>query len=310
MRSFLLISFNRWLIVVWLVAASITVTAQATPLPEAEYWIRLQQTDSLLQQSLANGLSESAAAQINAMWARVESLTLLDGETLAIDVDWLMVDVSLSADDLRTLQTRIQALLAYHDVQTAAAQNAESSLAALERILQDERFRYEQEPVPPESQPTNSRPSPSGGFSPAAQLVLIMIGIGLVIALLVNFARGLRIQRAALLPDTTPEDDPVTSAAALERAAESQSTQDYRAAIRYLYLSSLLLLDERGVIDYDPSLTNREHLEQVRPRREIFELLSAIVSLFDRVWYGFAPVDEALYQGFRQRVERLEKLAI
>ncbi|MBC7870493.1 MAG: DUF4129 domain-containing protein [Chitinophagaceae bacterium] len=308
MRSFPVRIFKRWLavMVIGILAASITVTAQSAPLPEAEYWVRLQQTNTVLQQSLASGLSDSAITQINALWAGVESFVLPDGQLFSLDVAWLRVDRALTPDDLRTLQIRIQALLDYHAVQTGTTESAESSLAALERVLQDERFRYEQ--APSESQPTNSRPFPSGGFSAAAQLILIVIGIGLVIALMVNFARGLRIQRTVLLNDAAPEDDPITSAAALDRAAESQTAQDYRAAIRYLYLSSLLLLDERGVIDYDPSLTNREHLEQVRPRREIFELLSAIVSLFDRVWYGFAPVDEALYQGFRQRVERLQQV--
>jgi hypothetical protein len=105
-----------------------------------------------------------------------------------------------------------------------------------------------------------------------------------------------------------PGDDPSTSTGARERARLSEGAQDYRSAIRYLYLSSLLTLDERGLIHYDRALTNREHLRQIGDNPQLVKALSPVVHTFDRVWYGFAPVDESLYQDFRQNVERLEQL--
>ncbi len=116
-------------------------------------------------------------------------------------------------------------------------------------------------------------------------------------------------QRDALVRGRQETAAPVHRAAPRSvLAVRSEASQDYRAAIRYLYLSSLLTLDERGLIRYDRTLTNREHLRQVADNQPLFDLLRPIVNVFDRVWYGFAPVDAALYQDFRQNVERLTQL--
>jgi len=67
------------------------------------------------------------------------------------------------------------------------------------------------------------------------------------------------------------------------------------------------MLDERGLIRYNPTLTNREHLQQIANKPQLVERLRPVVNTFERVWYGFAPVDEALYQEFRRNVESLER---
>jgi hypothetical protein len=125
-----------------------------------------------------------------------------------------------------------------------------------------------------------------------------------VIAVFLYFARGLQIQPAALDDGASP-DEPATSSGAVDRAAEFAAAHDYRSAIRYLYLSSLLLLDERGLIHYDSSLTNREHLRQVHNRPQLHDLLRGIVNVFEDVWYGYASVDEAFYQQYLQHIHQL-----
>ena len=84
--------------------------------------------------------------------------------------------------------------------------------------------------------------------------------------------------------------------------------RDYRSAIRYLYLASLLMLDEHGLIHYDRTLTNREHLRQVAGDPELADALRPVVETFDDVWYGFASVNETIYQEFRANVERLRNM--
>jgi hypothetical protein len=74
-----------------------------------------------------------------------------------------------------------------------------------------------------------------------------------------------------------------------------------------LYLASLLVLDEQQIIRYDAALTNREHLEQLHERPHVRELMAQVVTIFDRVWYGFAPADETLYRSFRQYLEQLRR---
>ena len=86
------------------------------------------------------------------------------------------------------------------------------------------------------------------------------------------------------------------------------STQgDYRTAVRYLYLSSLLVLDEQGLLRYDRSRTNREYLRSVSSRPELAIPLRKVIDVFDRVWYGFEAVDENTYKSYVQQVEELRE---
>jgi len=288
----------------------------AAGLDERAFWSLLQQTDSLLQQALgqSGGQRESTLAKIRQSWANVDTVRLADGTTISVDMQWI-IPVNSETGVLQHVRDRVRAMLEYHARQPST--DPKSALAALNRVLSDPRFQYPDytpTPIPPTPTlpPPGERPAPPPdlrGLSNLSQFVLFALGVTAVIAMIVYFARSLRVQRLALrLPANGANDDPTTSTAALESAANSEETQDYRNAIRYLYLSSLLLLDERGLIHYDRALTNREHLRQIQHKPQLAEALRPVVDTFDRVWYGFAPVDDSLYETFRANVERLHQL--
>ncbi|MEP7284171.1 MAG: DUF4129 domain-containing protein [Chloroflexota bacterium] len=291
----------------------------AEPLDERDFWQRLQQTSSALQQALAQPSQRNALlANVRGLWQSVDSVRLGDGTVIAVDLHWLVTGLSdEESESTQQLANHVQALLAYHQRQGGRIIDANDSLETLKRVLQDPRFSYpEVTPTAiPTPEPATQQQDQNADESPLAklltaqigQLLLVISGIIAVFALLVYFGRNLRVQRA-VLPPAEEIDDPTTSEEANDLASGSEASQDYRRAIRFLYLSSLLLLDERGLIHYDRSLTNREHLRQIIDKRELSEALRPVVNTFDRVWYGFAPVDEALYQEFRQNVERLRQV--
>ncbi|MEL6272780.1 MAG: DUF4129 domain-containing protein, partial [Chloroflexota bacterium] len=103
--------------------------------------------------------------------------------------------------------------------------------------------------------------------------------------------------------------DPQTSDDARNRAKSSEKSQDYRTAVRYLYLAALLRLDEAGLIRYDPTLTNQEHLSQIDDHPNLKDILTPIINFFDRTWYGFATISDEDYQDFRNLVDRLNSMA-
>jgi hypothetical protein len=77
--------------------------------------------------------------------------------------------------------------------------------------------------------------------------------------------------------------------------------------VRYLYLSSLLILDEHGVLRYDRSRTNREYLRSVSSKPELAKPLSDVIDVFDRVWYGYDSVDDETYQSYVKHVDELRE---
>ena len=99
----------------------------------------------------------------------------------------------------------------------------------------------------------------------------------------------------------------LSSASAMQRAQVLSTQGDYRTAIRYLYLSSLLMLDEQGLLRYDRSRTNREYLRSVVSKPALAGPLRSVIDLFDRVWYGFEEVDEQTYRSYIAHVEKLRE---
>jgi hypothetical protein len=86
----------------------------------------------------------------------------------------------------------------------------------------------------------------------------------------------------------TPEDD-----------LEGQLThfvqiKNYREAVRYLYLKTLRLLNDRGMIRYHPESTNQEYWQQLsatpqgRPFRDL-------ITIYENVWYGEFSMGDALF---------------
>lgn len=60
-----------------------------------------------------------------------------------------------------------------------------------------------------------------------------------------------------------------------------------RQAARAFFLSAALHLDELGLLSFDPSLTNREHLGRLA-RPDLQPLLEPLVASYDPLWYGHA----------------------
>jgi hypothetical protein len=116
-----------------------------------------------------------------------------------------------------------------------------------------------------------------------------------------------------ILPETelgseNPADAEIlTASQATLRARSLSGSGDYRQAVRYLYLSALLLLDERGLLRYNRTQTNREYLRQLSAQPELAGQLRPVIETFDRVWYGFQPVDEDSYAQYIAQVAALEE---
>jgi uncharacterized protein DUF4129 len=277
---------------------------QSSTLDEGEFWALLERTNSLLQQATTSPAQQAAAAQIHTWWTPVTAVRV-KGAPVSVDMTWLS---QVTPETLTLAQSRVQVLLDYHRRALSGSGGASSggaSASALNDVLKDPRFHYP-DVTPP---PPDLHPPSIGQIDPRlSQFMLILVGSLLAAVVIGYVARNLRVQRAAVETGETPGDDPTTSADATQRASDFEAAQDYRSAIRYQYLSSLLLLDERGLIHYDRTLTNREHLSQVSGKPQLVSLLQPVVNAFDDVWYGFMPVDEAFYRQYCQNVERLRQI--
>ncbi|MFI5236856.1 MAG: hypothetical protein ACHQLA_02840 [Ignavibacteriales bacterium] len=69
--------------------------------------------------------------------------------------------------------------------------------------------------------------------------------------------------------------------------------KDYKLAVRYLFLKSLKLLSEKGIVELRNNKTNHQYLSEIKNNR-ISGAFQIATSRFEWVWYGDFPIDEKI----------------
>jgi len=142
-----------------------------------------------------------------------------------------------------------------------------------------------------------------------ARFDFLGLGVLLLVVISIFFLRHMRNNMARESTLTQAEDDamPGSSEAALGRAHTLALGGNYRDAVRQLYLGTLLILDERGKLRYDRTLTNRETLRAVSAHGSpaLADALRPIVDLYDRTWYGYATVAPEEFTRYQHQVEEV-----
>lgn len=141
-------------------------------------------------------------------------------------------------------------------------------------------------------------------------ILLAVLGITLLLTLLIYITSRFKrqITSSPERPQVTGDRDLQDSAQAMVRAQSVAEEGDYRLALRYLYLSTLLLLHERGVVNYDRTRTNLEYLQSVAHQPRLAATLREIIETFDRSWYGLQTPDAQTYAQFESHVRNLRDL--
>lgn len=288
--------------------------AQATPPDLGSYEAWLREAFAAAQRGDRLGLEQVAPRLLETRAVRLD-----DGATVPVDNSWLGEALAASDPDLPLIAERLGALL------DALSRPIDAAPADAQQRLRDILSR------PPFAREQNSNfleslinwflrlldrllaPLDGVGAGPRNIMGWVLAGAGgaLVLGVLLYWLLGLRrsLLREAHAAAADPEAD-LTANSALNQATTLAQSGDYRTAVRYLYLSSLLWLDEHGLLRYDRALTNREYLERLRDNAALRAQLVPIIETFDRVWYGYATLDAESFARYRQQVEGLRNVRI
>lgn len=141
--------------------------------------------------------------------------------------------------------------------------------------------------------------------------LLLLAAVVVLTAVVGYFASGWlgTFVAQAEVDEMGPEGVPLTANQALSRSREMAQAGDYRTAVRLLYLSTLLRLEERNLLRYDRTLTNREYLRQVADHPSLAGELRPVVDTFDEVWYGQVEPDAERYEAYAHQVDRLREVS-
>lgn len=134
--------------------------------------------------------------------------------------------------------------------------------------------------------------------------IIILAGVALVLRRLAGGALAGDAALADPIQAGSPRAaDELTRARTLARAGEA------RRAIHHHYRAILLRLDERDHLPYHGSLTNRELLPRLTAAPALAEPFAALVSFFDRLWYGQTDCSAADYAAFAELADRVWEAA-
>ncbi len=303
------------------VTAAAHVSAAEPPWPIDAYWRLVEETHA---QVIQPHTTPTDTTQLAERWAAVDAVHLPDGTVVPVDHSHLIALLRADPFSRTQLDAYLTTLLDARDT-TGPDLTQHQYAEKLAAILSTPEFQW-----------VEKRPSLLeqwwrqvqerfwawlsrlfGGKDSSARVdvqlpIWIMTIAGSLVLFLVLFyvLRGLDasfIAEKALDPDDVEDDAALTATTAMKRAQTLSASGDYRTAIRYLYLSALLALDERGVLRYDRTLTNREYIRTLEKRPLLARTFGSIVGVFDRVWYGKQPVDADTYADYVAHIEDLER---
>jgi len=292
----------------------------SAPISESSYWELVARS-----RADANKLKDAPAEDVNARfaqlaeeWKSVTEVRMDNGQVVAVNNLYLLKRLQTFRPDTREIVEILDALLAAHAEHPRAVFSA-ADLDPLRGILARPEYQWKDpqpNPIGEWFQDAWDRffrwldsifgdlgiPVPNFPIFPLiASVLLAAILFFAFRTLLVDFALEARIKL-----DDEAESEPLTSDAAFDKAQTLSRGGDYRSAVRYLYLSSLLLLDERDIMRYDRSKTNREVLRSVANSPELSQPLGEVIEVFDDTWYGYHDLDEETFQHYSKRVEELK----
>ena len=285
--------------------------AQPPPLSTAEYRAVVDRAlaDSSATPDGTDPQPTPGPAPAAAAVSAVQAVRLTDGRLVAIANPPLRA--AQAAGDADRARADLAALLAALDEAAAARTPPPEAAARLAAVLDRPEFRA-QEPGPLDRllRPVREawerlrrellarllQATRGGGENLALVVVgvLVILAVGAVLA----GAFGGSVVAAARAATAPPPERP-TAAATRARAQGAAAAGDYREAVHQLYLATLLHLDERGLLRFRPSLTNREHLTAGHVDPGLAPVLAPVIEGYDRLWYGGIPCTADDWARFR-----------
>lgn len=323
----------RSILTVWLITllslTNLSAVGQPMHLMPELTTITLQQYWDLVEETRQTviGLESQPEAEIRqeldalaVRWDEIGAVELEDKSIITFHSDHLSAALRRSPADLKRLQHLLDVLQQAHQKFPGQLFTAED-VEPLQEILARPEFQWDRGQAAQRPEWLSRIFDAIADFTDRVVFALIdllyrgRILFAIAAALLVayalfylsrNLSRSL-VRDAELGGGENESEGLLTSKGALQRAQNLSMHGDYRNAIRYLYLSSLLVLDEQGLLRYDRSRTNREYLRSVASRPELAAPLHDVIDVFDRVWYGFEDVDEETYKSYVEHVDELRE---
>ena len=80
---------------------------------------------------------------------------------------------------------------------------------------------------------------------------------------------------------------------------DAEKSNNFRKAIRYLYIYYLKHLTDAELIEWQPNKTNRDYQKEMQ-KTKLFSLHNHLTSIYEHIWYGEFTVDKIQYKKYNK----------
>lgn len=161
-------------------------------------------------------------------------------------------------------------------------------------------------------QPKEVSPGSASVFSKIAQLVVLILALGvlgfvlkLFLPRMLSGRRAKKKEKAKARIVLGERLEPDQSARDLLSEAEALARRgDLRAAIRKAYIALLVEMGDRKIISLAQYKTNRDYLRAVREIEPLYVNVKQLTDSFELHWYGLASATDSDWVAFRSGYEK------
>lgn len=149
--------------------------------------------------------------------------------------------------------------------------------------------------------------------TPWGKVLLYVLGIGVMIYIILLLLKvdGLRIFYSGtneVQPHAQIIHENIHEMNFEALIADAASRQDYRLAVRLMFLYALKILSDRHVVDWKPGKTNHDYVNEVKST-QLRSGLQRLSTYFDYAWYGGFEVNRGLFERVNQVFTEWRKTA-
>ena len=84
-----------------------------------------------------------------------------------------------------------------------------------------------------------------------------------------------------------------------QMVSDAEGQNEFNLAIRYLFLKTLKMLADKGLIDFTAEKTNKDYLREMK-ENSLFEDFQKITRIYEYAWYGKIDIDVKNYHELKQ----------
>ncbi len=196
------------------------------------------------------------------------------------------------------VRQHVDEILARHEFREFADQDNKALRDLFERF-----FRWLEEIFESEEDTATREPSGMPAIPPWVLIALALLGLLLIASYAYSKRRIVQHTGATSRQQTQAilAQEPTSF---LDEATRLAQGGDPRAALRALYVATLVTLDRARLIEFDPTRTNWQYLRGM-PRGEVRDAFAAFTRLFDHKWYGHEPTTMEDYERGRALADRV-----